>query len=39
LHAVVWIQHPQEEWEQVELQAKALQDLADADVLKAKAPW
>ena len=29
----------QEEWEQVELQAKALQDLADADTLKAKDSW
>ena len=36
LHAVVWVQHPQEEWEQVELQAKALQDLADADVFESK---
>jgi len=30
------LQPLEEEWEQVELQAKALQDLADADVLKAK---
>lgn len=29
----------QEEWEQVELQAKALQDLADADALKTKVSW
>lgn len=30
------LQPLEEEWEQVELQAKALQDLADADTLKAK---